>query len=109
MHSLDRAEYEEGHGPSECLTQWELQAATIGGVDRVIKRAIAREVFKSLAHGLAAPDLSDLRPTRQAKNITLRTAADALGTYPAKLARTELGTFPDYDLAQRYRARLAAA
>jgi transposase len=76
---------------------------------RLLKRAIAREVFKSLARGLAAPELSDLRPARQAKNITLRTAADALGTYPAKLARTELGTFPDYDLAQRYRAWLAAA
>jgi transposase len=32
-----------------------------------------------------------------------------LGTYPAKLARTELGTFPDYDLAQRYRDWLEAA
>lgn len=36
VHSLDRAEYEMGHGPPECLTQWEAQAATIRGADRII-------------------------------------------------------------------------
>jgi transposase len=76
---------------------------------RLLKRAIAREVFKSLSRGLAAPDLTDLRPTRQAKNITLTAAAAALDTYPSKLLRTERGTYPDYDLAYRYRAWLAAA
>jgi transposase len=76
---------------------------------RLLKRAIAREVFKSLTRGLAAPDLADLRPTRRAKNITITAAAKALGTYPSKLSRTEHGTYPDYDLAQRYREWLAAA
>jgi glycogen synthase len=36
VHSLDRAEYEIGHGPPECLTQWDLQAESIAGADRVI-------------------------------------------------------------------------
>jgi glycogen(starch) synthase len=36
IHSLDRAEYELGHGPPECLTQWDTQAAAIIGADRVI-------------------------------------------------------------------------
>src|SRR3954453_20300613 len=36
VHSLDRAEYEIGHGPPECLTQWDLQAESITGADRVI-------------------------------------------------------------------------
>lgn len=76
---------------------------------RILKRAIAREVFKSLTRGLNAPDLNDLRPARQAKNITLTAAAAAMGTYITKLARTELGTYPDYELAQRYRAWLTAA
>jgi transposase len=76
---------------------------------RLLKRAIAREVFKSLTRGLVAPELADLRPTRQAKNITLRGAATAMNTYPNKLLRTERGTFPDYDLADRYRAWLRAA
>jgi transposase len=76
---------------------------------RMLKRAIAREIFKSLTHGLAAPLLADLRPARQAKNITITAAAKALGTYPSKLSRTEHGTYPDYDLAERYRSWLAAA
>jgi glycogen(starch) synthase len=36
VHSLDRAEYEIGYGPAECLTQWDTQAATIHGADRVL-------------------------------------------------------------------------
>lgn len=36
VHSLDRAEYEIGHGPAECLSQWDTQAATIRGADRVL-------------------------------------------------------------------------
>lgn len=76
---------------------------------RMLKRAIAREIFKSLTQGLAAPLLADLRPARQAKNITLTAAAAALDTYPSKLLRTERGTYPDYDLAHRYREWLAAA
>jgi glycogen synthase len=36
VHSLDRAEYEIGQGPPECLTQWDTQAATIRGADRVL-------------------------------------------------------------------------
>jgi transposase len=76
---------------------------------RMLKRAIAREIFKSLTQGLAAPLLADLRPARQAKNITITAAAQALGTYPSKLSRTEHGTYPDYDLAQRYREWLKAA
>jgi transposase len=76
---------------------------------RMLKRAIAREIFKSLTQGLAAPPLADLRPARVAKNITITAAAKALGTYPSKISRTEHGTFPDYDLAQRYREWLAAA
>jgi transposase len=76
---------------------------------RMLKRAIVREIFKSLTQGLAAPQLADLRPARQAKNITITAAAKALGTYPSKLSRTEHGTYPDYDLAERYREWLAAA
>lgn len=76
---------------------------------RMLKRAIAREVFKSLTRGLTAPDLADLRSARQAKNITLTAAAQAMDTYVTKIVRTELGTYPDYDLAHRYRAWLKAA
>jgi glycogen(starch) synthase len=36
VHSLDRAEYEIGAGPPECLTQWNIQYDLIGAADRVI-------------------------------------------------------------------------
>jgi hypothetical protein len=58
---------------------------------RLLKRAIAREVFKSLTRGLVAPELGDLRP---AKNITLTAAARAMNTYPNKLLRTETRHLP---------------
>lgn len=76
---------------------------------RMLKRSIAREVYKSLTRGLTAPNLADLRPARIAKNITITAAAQALDTYPSKLSRTERGTYPDYDLAERYRTWLTAA
>jgi hypothetical protein len=73
------------------------------------KRVIVGEVFTSLARGLVAPELADLRPARQAENITPCAAATAMNTYPNEILRTERGTFPDYDLAERYRAWLKAA
>ena len=55
---------------------------------RLLKRAIAREVFKSLTRGLVAPELADLRPARQAKNITLRAAAKAMNRDAARVTAT---------------------
>ena len=36
VHSLDRAEYERGEGPPECLSQWPIQFDLICHADRVI-------------------------------------------------------------------------
>lgn len=36
VHSLDRAEYELGQGPPECLSQWETQADLIAAADLVV-------------------------------------------------------------------------
>jgi len=36
VHSLDRAEYELGQGPPECLSQWSIQADLICDADRII-------------------------------------------------------------------------
>ena len=61
-----------------------------------------------LSHTLA-PDYSDLRPARHAKNLTLTAAAQHLGVWPARIGELELGRRPNDDLATRYRAWLAAA
>jgi transposase len=49
------------------------------GILRLLKRAIAREMFKHLTNPCPIDDHSDLRPARQAKNITLTIVANHLG------------------------------
>jgi glycosyltransferase involved in cell wall biosynthesis len=48
VHSLDRAEYELGQGPPECLMQWDTQYVVIAAADRVI--ALTRGESALLAH-----------------------------------------------------------
>lgn len=78
-------------------------------VFRALKRAVAREIFHTLAGHCAVPDYSDLRPARRAKNLTLTAAATQLGVWPARIGELELGRRPNDELAQRYRAWLNAA
>ena len=47
VHSLDRAEYEIGHGPSQCATQWVVQEEVIASADRVI--ALSRDESELLS------------------------------------------------------------
>ena len=56
VHSLDRAEYEIGHGPSECATQWMVQEEVIASADRVIALTLSESEL-----------LSDYCPRVQAK------------------------------------------
>lgn len=82
---------------------------TTAAVYRALKRAVAREIFQALIGNCPIPDYSDLRPARQAKNITLTNAATALGIWPARVGELELGRRRDDDFAQRYREWLTAA
>jgi glycogen(starch) synthase len=56
VHSLDRAEYEIGQGPSECASQWVVQEEVIGSADRVIALTLSESEL-----------LSDYCPTVQGK------------------------------------------
>lgn len=76
---------------------------------RALKRAIAREIFAALTGHCTVPDYTDLRPARQAKNITLTNAATALGVWPARIGELELGRRRDDPFAERYRNWLTAA
>lgn len=76
---------------------------------RQLKRAIVREIFRALTGHATIESIADLRPTRQAKNITLTNAAQHLGVWPSCISTIERGTRRDDDLAQRYRAWLHAA
>jgi transposase len=75
---------------------------------RKLKRAIAREVFRLLTAPVAVPTVEDLRPLRQAKNITLTAAANQLGVWPTTISELERGIRRD-NLAQTYRDWLAVA
>jgi len=47
VHSLDRAEYEIGHGPSQCITQWVVQDEVIASADRVIALSVSESELLS--------------------------------------------------------------
>lgn len=76
---------------------------------RILKRAIAREVFKLLQAPNALAGIEDLRRTRREKNLPLRVVVEALGTCQIHVSRIERGLEHDRDFAQRYREWLSAA
>jgi transposase len=76
---------------------------------RKLKRAIAREVFKLLTRQIAVPEYTDLRSARQAKNITVTSAAKHFGVWPTVISRIERGLQRDDAFADTYRNWLKAA
>lgn len=76
---------------------------------RILKRAIAREMFKQLTRPHEDLGIQDLRPARQAKNITIAAAAAAVGVAEMTISRTERGKFVTPEVVNRYRAWLATA
>ncbi|RZT26173.1 transposase [Mycobacterium sp. BK558] len=76
---------------------------------RLLRRAIAREVFRLLTQPCAIDDYSDLRPARQAKNITLTTVAKHFDIWPNDISRLERGIKRDDTLASHHRQYRTAA
>lgn len=76
---------------------------------RLLKRAIAREMHKQLTRPHQDLGVHDLRPARQAKNITIEAAAAALDLAPMTISRTERGLFITPEVVTRYRTWLATA
>jgi transposase len=76
---------------------------------RLLKRAIAREVFKLLTRPAPIDDYRDLRCNRHAKNITLATVATHFGVPIITVSRLERGHHRNDTLANNYRQWLAAA
>ena len=76
---------------------------------RLLKRAISREMFRLLTQQCDIDDYLDLRPARQAKNITLTAAAHYFGVWPTVISRLERGLHRNDTLATNYRQWLTAA
>lgn len=78
-------------------------------VIRMLKRAIAREIYRLLTQPVNLRDYGDLRPARQAKNITITAAAQQFGLWPTTISRLERGHQRNDTLAQNYRDWLLTA
>jgi len=76
---------------------------------RLLKRAIAREVFRLLTRPGPVDDYRDLRPARQAKNLTLAAVAQHFGVPIITVSRLERGHQRNDTLANNYRQWLTAA
>jgi transposase len=98
------------HPPTKDYAQRQLlKGHTKMEILRKLKRAIAREVYKLLTRQIAVPEYADLRPARQAKNITLTAAANHFGVWPTVISRVERGLQRDDTFADTYRNWLEAA
>ncbi len=82
---------------------------TLAAVYRSLKRAVAREIYQALLGHCPIPNYTDLRPARQAKNITLTNVAKHFNVWPATISQLELGQRRDDKLAETYREWLIAA
>jgi transposase len=85
------------------------QGRTKKEILRLLKRAIAREVFRLLTRPVAVDDYGDLRPARQAKNLTLANVAIHFGVPIITISRLERGCSRNDTLASDYRQWLTAA
>lgn len=82
---------------------------TTKAIYRALKRAIIREIYRALTGRCDIPHYEDLRPARQAKNITLTQVANHFAVWPMHISTIERGTRRDDTLAQTYREWLHAA
>lgn len=93
----------------EYVTRQTAAGRTKKEIIRLLKRAIAREVFRCLTTTVTVPEIADLRPLRQSRNITLTAAARHFGVWPATISTLERGIHRDDDLAHAYRNWLQTA
>lgn len=98
-----------GSRTREYVTRQTTAGRTKKEIIRLLKRAIAREMFRCLTTTVTVPGIADLRSLRQSKNLTLTAAAQHLGVWPATISTLERGIRRDDDLAHAYRDRLQAA
>ncbi len=75
---------------------------------RCLKRYIAREMFRHLSRPDPVPAGADLRRARVAAHLSLKSVADALGTWSNRISELERGLLYGNALALRYMAMLAS-
>lgn len=103
LHRIALVRMSHDPGTRDYVARQLVAGRTKKDILRLLKRAIAREVFKHLTTPCPIDDYTDLRPTRQAKNITLTNAAEHFGVWPNDISRLERGLKRDDTLAANYR------
>ncbi|WP_241988875.1 transposase [Cryobacterium sp. TMT1-2-2] len=88
---------------SEYAARRTAQGKTKKEIMRCLKRYVSQELYRQLTNPQAAPEVTDLRPARQALHITLREAAGHFHTWPGTLSRIERGLSRDDNLAGQLR------
>jgi transposase len=76
---------------------------------RLLKRAVIREIFRLLTRPTPIDDYRDLRPARQAKNLTPATVATHFDVPLITISQIERGRQRNDTLANNYRQWLTAA
>lgn len=109
LHTIAVARMRNHHTTKAFVHQQRQRGRSNPEILRILKRAIAREMFKQLSRPHEDLGVHDLRPARQAKNITIDAAATALGVAPMTISRTERGKFITPELVNRYREWLTTA
>lgn len=109
LHTIALARM-RNHPPTKTFVQRQRERGrSTPEILRILKRAIAREMFKQLTRPHKTLGVHDLRPARQAKNITIDAVAAALGVAPMTISRTERGKFITPEVVNRYREWLTTA
>lgn len=70
------------HPPTRAYVARQTERGARREVRRMLEHAVIREIHRLLTREGPVAAFDDLRPAGQAKNITLRQAADQLGTWP---------------------------
>jgi hypothetical protein len=89
--------------PGPYLARRATEGKTTREITGCLKRAVAREVYKHLVNPQPVPVISDLRPLRHARHVTLEHAAHHLNCWATELSRLERGIKRNDLLAERYR------
>ncbi|MFN8054755.1 IS110 family transposase [Gordonia sp. (in: high G+C Gram-positive bacteria)] len=76
---------------------------------RCLKRHIANEIYTLITNPPAVPDITDLRPARLVRGLSLQNVADHFGVWPMHISTIERGKRRDDELANRYRQWLTTA
>jgi transposase len=109
LHTIALARM-RNHPPTRAfVTRQRQRGRSTPEILRILKRALAREMYKQLTRPHEDLGIDDLRPTRQAKNITIDAAARAIGVAPMTISRTERGKFITPEIVTRYRTWLRTA